>query len=165
MDLTPYLETFRRQLVATAEAGGPEVSRAADLLATSLEASARLCLMQALADAADEVTSKLSGASVEVRLRGGEAELVVTELPAEPAPAATPPPAEAASGDVARVTLRLPEHLKDAVERAATAEGISVNAWLVRAITHAVAGRSTPPGGSSSTFPPGRIRISGFARA
>src|SRR5690606_18967181 len=109
MDLTPYLETFRRQLAATAEAGGPEVSRAADLLATALDASARLCLMQALADAADEVTAKLTDASVEVRLRGGEAELVVTELPTEPTPTAASPPVETGGGDVARITLRLPE--------------------------------------------------------
>lgn len=164
MDLTPHLETFRRQLAATAEAGGPEVRRAAELLGTAIDASARLCLMQTLSEAADEVTSQLSNASVEVRLRGGEAELVVTELPVEPTPAPAPPPAET-SGDVARITLRLPESLKETVEQAATAEGISVNAWLVRAISTAVSGRPTPPGGPTYPFPSGRARISGFARA
>ena len=164
MDLTPYLETFRQQLTATAEAGSPEVRRAAELLGTAIDASARLCLMQALADAADEVTSQLINASVEVRLRGGGAELVVTELMSEPAPTPTTPSADT-SGDVARITLRLPENLKEAVEQAATAEGISVNAWLVRAISTAVTGRPTPSAGSTPPFPPGRARISGFARA
>jgi hypothetical protein len=177
MDLTPYLEALRRDLAASAAPGGPEVSRAAELLSGSLEASARLCLMEALADAADEVTSKLGTASVEVRLRGREADLVVTEIThpePEPAPAAPPPPGVAeGSGDVARITLRLPEGLKESVERAASNEGISVNAWLVRAITGAVSGRPTPPGPPPPPypppFPPGRAsfgkRVTGYAQA
>jgi hypothetical protein len=35
------------------------------------------------------------------------------------------------------MTLRLPEHLKVRVEEAASRQGISVNAWLVRAISAA----------------------------
>ncbi|HEY8473392.1 MAG TPA: toxin-antitoxin system HicB family antitoxin [Natronosporangium sp.] len=177
MDLTPYLEALRRDLAASAAPGGPEVSRAAELLAGSLEASARLCLMEALADAADEVTTKLGTASVEVRLRGREADLVVTEIThpePEPAPPAPPPaaaPTADGSGDVARITLRLPEGLKESVERAASAEGISVNAWLVRAIAAAVSGRPSqpPPSPSFPPFPPGRAsfgkRVTGFAQA
>jgi hypothetical protein len=174
MDLTPYLDGLRRDLVASAAASGDEVSRTAELLASSLDAAARLCLMEALADAAAEVTTKLSAASVEVRLRGREADLVVTELaPApEPEPAAMPGPVSAApdgsGSDVARITLRLPEGLKEQVEQASSNEGISVNAWLVRAIAAAVSGRrSGPP--ASHTFPPGRAsfgkRVSGYAQA
>jgi hypothetical protein len=40
-----------------------------------------------------------------------------------------------------RITLRLPEKLKAAVEGAAEQEGISTNAWLVRTIAHAVESR------------------------
>lgn len=171
MDLTPYLETLRRDLTAAVAAGGAEVARAGELLAGSLDASARLALLEALSDAAAEVTTKLPDASVEVRLRGREAELVVTSLePAEPEPApvpATPPPGDP-SGDVARITLRLPEQLKESVEQAATAEGISVNAWLVRAINAAVSGSHVPPLGGTA-FPPGRAsfgrRITGYAQA
>jgi hypothetical protein len=141
MDLTPYLDALRRDLAATAAPGGDEVSRAAELLTGSLDASARLCLMEALADAAAEITTKLGGtATVDVRLRGREADLVVTELAGQPAMPAAPAPV-AESGDVARITLRLPEPLKEEVERAAAAEGISVNSWLVRAVgaaTHQV---------------------------
>jgi hypothetical protein len=175
MDLTPYLEALRRDLAASAAPGGPEVGRAAELLAGSLEASARLCLMEALADAADEVTTKLGTASVEVRLRGREADLVVTEIAhpePEPAPTAPPPGVAEGSGDVARITLRLPEGLKESVERAAAGEGISVNAWLVRAITAAVTGRPTappPPPPPFPPFPPGRAsfgkRVTGYAEA
>src|SRR5687767_10277354 len=134
MDLSPYLETLRRDLAASAAAGGAEIERTAGVLAGALDAAARLCLLEALSDAAAEITSKLETATVDVRLRGREADLVVTEAAyAEEAPVAAPPPADPA-GDVARITLRLPESLKEAVERAAAAEGISVNAWLVRAI-------------------------------
>ena len=79
MELSPYLDGLRRDLTASAAAGGAEVARAAELLGGSLEASARLCLLEALSDAAAEITSKLTRATVDVQLRGREAHLVVTE--------------------------------------------------------------------------------------
>jgi hypothetical protein len=172
MDLTPYLDALRRDLASAASAGGDEVTRAGELLAGSLDASARLCLMEALSDAAAEVTTKLGTASVEVRLRGREADLVVTAIDhAEPEPAPAGPPQSETAGDVARITLRLPEQLKESVERAAATEGISVNAWLVRAIWGAVSGPRTPPPPppGPSSFPPGRAsfgrRVTGYAQA
>jgi HicB family len=178
MDLTSYLDALRRDLAAAAAPGGPDVTRAADLLGGSLEASARLCLLEALSDASAEITSKLGTANVpaavEVRLRGREAQFVVTSQAAAE-PAAQPTDAESTtgapagppideSGDVSRITLRLPEALKAAVEQAAAAEGISVNAWLVRAVGTAVAGRHVPP---SPPPTPGRTgrRVTGFAQA
>ena len=99
MDLTPYIEGLQRDLAATAAPGGPDVTRAAELLTGSIEASARLCLLEALSDAAAEITTKLGTATVDVRLRGREADLIVTELapprrrtaPRRPAPSPTPP--------------------------------------------------------------------------
>jgi hypothetical protein len=165
MELSPYLETLGRDLAAAAAAGGPEVTRAADLLAGALDASARLCLLEALSDAAAEITTKLDSASVEVRLHGREADLVVTPA-AEPVSAPPPPvTGDGGGGDLARITLRLPEWLKQEVERAANLSGTSVNAWLVDAITASVKAGPTPksfpmqPGGK-----PGR-RITGFAQA
>jgi hypothetical protein len=165
MDLSNYLAGLRSDLTAAAAPGGPEVAGAAELLAGSIEASARLALLEALSDAAAEITTKLSTATVEVRLRGREAQFVVTEQPAaeraqEPAPVA--PAGAVADGDVARITLRLPESLKEAVERSSAAEGISVNAWLVRAITQIVTQGQLAP-----ATPPTRTgrRISGWAQA
>lgn len=161
MDLTPYIEGLRRDLVATAAHGGPDVSRAAELLTGSLEASTRLCLLEALSEAMAEITTKLRGSTVDIRLRGREADLTVTELTVtEPIDV---PVALADSGELSRITLRLPEHLKEQAEHAAAAEGASVNAWLVRAITAAVNGRHSGTPGAPVTHT-GR-RLTGFAQA
>jgi len=165
MDLTPYLETLRADLAAAAAPGGPETARAAELLGHSLEASARLALLEALSDAAAEITTELQDASVEVRLRGRSADFVVNQAAVEPAVVAPAPALEA--GDLTRLTLRMPESLKTHVEQAAAAEGISVNSWLVRAVAAAAtrpAGPPIPPG--PPPFP-GRSgkRVTGFFQA
>jgi hypothetical protein len=162
MDLTPYLEALRADLTAAAAPGGPETARAAELLGHSLEASARLALLEALSDAAAEITTRLRDASVEVRLRGREADLVVDHDVAEPA--AQQPPAAVDGGDLTRLTLRMPEALKAHVEQTAAAEGISVNAWLVRAVTAAVNRPAGPPPRPSSGGRFGKT-ITGFAQA
>ena len=73
-----------------------------------------------------------------------EPDFVVTEAaedrPAEEAPVHAPPtPAEGDEGAVARINLRLPEQLKAGVEEAARRERLSVNSWLVRAVSGALA--------------------------
>src|SRR5437773_7704752 len=124
MDLTPYLEALRRDLAATAAPGGADVERAADLLAGSLEASVRLCLLEALSDAAAEITTQLPATSVEVRLRGRQADLVVTDAggppppPVPPRPPPQPLPPIRDTPAVARLTPRLPQPLPPALEPA-----------------------------------------------
>ncbi|WP_119730489.1 toxin-antitoxin system HicB family antitoxin [Thermomonospora amylolytica] len=168
MDLMPYVENLRRELAVAAEAGGPDARALAERLTGVLESAARLTLLEALSAAADEITRDLAPGSVDVRLRGGDPEFVVT--PPQPGPssegavggAETAPPAGPPAGEeggTARVTLRLPEHLKLRVEEAAGRQGISVNAWLVRAISAAFepgtgsrpADRPQPPSGRSYT--------------
>ncbi|MEU8002955.1 toxin-antitoxin system HicB family antitoxin [Catellatospora sp. NPDC049111] len=161
MDLSPYLESLRRDLAAAAAPAGDDVARTAELLTLALDASARLCLIEVLADASAEITTKLDGPTVEVRIRGREADLVVTTLaaPAHETPLAAPDPLLTEGGDQARLTLRLPEQLKEAAERAAAAEGISVNSWLVRATANALRPVTPPP-----TSHLGR-RVTGWAQA
>jgi predicted HicB family RNase H-like nuclease len=161
MELTPYLEALRADLAAAAAPGGPDVARAAEMLSYSLEASARLALLEALSDAAAEITTRLRDASVEVRLRGREADLVVNHTAA--VAEATPDVPMSDGGDLARLTLRMPEALKTHVEQSAAVEGISVNAWLVRAVAAAVNRPSSPPPSSPGSRS-GR-RITGFAQA
>lgn len=125
----------------------------AELLGASLDSSVRLVIMDALSQAAAEITAALPGSTVEVRLRGRDPEIVVTH--AEPAPAQQDPmeaiSVESDTGTV-RVTLRLPEPLKNAVEDAATRGAVSVNSWLVKAVKQTLSsptsrrGRTTPTG-------------------
>ena len=170
MDLTPYVEQLRRELVASAEVGGDEARALAERLTGPLEASLRLALLSALSTAAEEITSQLAPGAVDVRLRGGDLGFVVSAPPpaaddlGAPGPAAesaaAPPPGpDADDGGTARITLRLPEQLKTRVEDAAGRDGYSVNAWLVRAVTAAVQRpQSAPPSRSGK-------RITGFAQA
>lgn len=141
MDITPYVDSLRRDLLAAAEAGGPEVAAAADRLGRALEPATRLALMEALSQAAAEITSAMPSGGVDVRLDGRDLAFVVDSAPpAPPAPptAPTPPPGPAGETEdddaVARITLRLPESLKQKAEDAAAASGSSLNTWLVQAI-------------------------------
>ncbi|MDN3259522.1 toxin-antitoxin system HicB family antitoxin [Streptomyces sp. CSDS2] len=152
MDLTPYVETLRRELAVAAEAGGEDARELAERLTAPLESAARLTMLNVLSAAMDEVTRDLAPGSVDVRLRGLDPEFVVA-LPAVeaggPAEPAAPvetfkAPAEGDEGGTARVNLRLPAQLKARAEEAASREGLSVNAWLVRAVSAAVDGGSRP---------------------
>jgi hypothetical protein len=59
-----------------------------------------------------------------------------------------------------RLTLRMPETLKARVETAADTAGVSVNAWLVRAVTQAL----SSPSGRTARPSVGK-RYTGFARS
>lgn len=161
MDLSSYVESLRSDVTAAAAVGGSDVARAAELVADALDPALRLVLLDVLTDAADEITAGLDGPVVEVRLRGREPELVVTgqEHAAEPA-FAPPPPAD--DEGTARLTLRLPETLKARAEESAAAEGVSVNTWLVRAVSRALFAPPPPP---PPPWPAGPRRITGFGRA
>jgi hypothetical protein len=159
MDLTPYVDALRSDLEAAAAAGGDGARETARLLGGALDSSLRLCLLDALSAMAAEVTEAAEPMSVEIRMHGREPQVVVTvaDAPA-PAEAAPPRPDDDDEGGTARITLRLPEALKVQAEHRANAEGLSVNAWLVRS----VAGTLRP---STSSFPTGGRRLSGFARS
>jgi hypothetical protein len=153
MDLTPYVDTLRRELAVAAEAGGDEARELAERLTAPLESATRLTMLNVLSAAMDEVTRELAPGSVDVRLRGLDPDFVVTPpptfsgAPAEPAPVEafrSPAPAEGDEGGTARINLRLPAHLKARAEEAASREGLSVNAWLVRAVSAAVDGGTQP---------------------
>jgi hypothetical protein len=143
MDLAPYAENLHRELAVAADAGGEEARALAERLAAPLESAVRLMLLDALSAAADEITRDLAPGSVELRLRSGEPSFVVTpapvDEPGDPGAAAPVVPPEDDDRETARINLRLAGQLKAGVERAATREGLSVNAWLVRVVAAALA--------------------------
>jgi hypothetical protein len=141
MDITPYVDSLRRDLVAAAEAGSDELKQAAERLTYALDPSARLALMEAISHAAAEITAELPEGSVDVRLVGRELDFVVEIAPPSAMPAPPPPPAppvpEEDDGDLARITLRIPEAVKARAEEKAAAAGQSLNTWMVGVVRSA----------------------------
>lgn len=134
MDITPYVESLRQDLLTTADAGGTETRAAAERLLPGLEPAVRLALMDALSQAAAEITSELPAGSVEVRLRGREPELVV-DVPQAPTTAPLPPEDEDDGGEaLTRITVRIPESVKARAEELAARSGRSLNSWIVGAL-------------------------------
>ena len=180
MDLRPYVDNIHHQLAIAAEAGGDEARALAQRLSAPLDSAIRLTLHEVLAKAAEEITTELAPASVDLRLRGRDPEFVVTapRLPQaveagggteEPGGAAWPATPEsqptAPDGDegaIARINLRLPEHLKSRVEDAAARQGLSINAWLVRAAAAAL--ERTDIARRSERAPRGAQRYTGWSR-
>jgi hypothetical protein len=145
MNLTPYVDRLRDELATAAVSRDEEARTLAERLVAPLESAMRLALLEALSEAADEITRELAPGSVEVRLRGRDPEFTVATAPAAQANAGygvpDMPEAAAAAGDrggTSRINLRLPDDLKNRVEEAASRERMSVNSWLVRAATRAL---------------------------
>lgn len=149
MNLTIVLEGLQEDLQGLAELGDERSAQVARRLGDVLSSTLRLKLLDLLSQAAVELSSKLPSGHVEVRLAGQEPELVFVDSAADAAGAA----GEELS---ARISLRLPESLKSAVEKAAAREGVSTNAWLVRAIARATESRPVHVTGK---------RLSGYAQS
>ncbi|MEU8664269.1 hypothetical protein [Actinoplanes philippinensis] len=171
MELRPYIDALRHELALAAAAGGEDARELAERLTAPLESATRLALLDALSEAAAEITRDLAPGSVDLRLRNREPSFVVTPAPADPWTDASPPPpdpvpapAPAPGEDEAtvRISLRLPEHLKGRIEQAAARDGVSINTWLIRAAAAAADGdRQRPP---TVTPTSGAQRFTGWVR-
>jgi hypothetical protein len=149
METAKFVEKLEQDLASVAALGGDAVADAAERLIQALRGSASLRLMETLGEAALEISAQLPEGHVEVRLVGPDPQLVYV------APERTEPEAVSAEdGLAARITLRLYESLKRELEAAAAREGLSVNAFVVRALSRSVA---SPPRRTSR-------RLTGYAR-
>jgi hypothetical protein len=150
--LTPHVTAIQTDLAAAASLGDEATAEAARRLADALGSSLQLRLLELLGEAALDVTAQLPSGHVEVRLAGREPQLVVV---VEPEEAAEPQP----TGDdaSARITLRLAEALKAAIEKAADREQVSTNTWIVRTLMRALDSR--PPRVRTGN------RLQGFAQS
>jgi hypothetical protein len=151
MEIDAYVQALREDLARVAAVGDESTARAAELLAVALESSFGRRLQEALAEAALELSAQLEDGRVEVRVAGGDPELIYVN---ETVAVAAEPTDEAST---ARITLRLPESLKSRLEAAAAASGQSLNTWLVQALSRAVEPRPTTGGH--------RRRLSGYGRS
>src|SRR5207245_1772740 len=115
MHTTTHIEGLQADLAAAAGVGGGEAMRMAERLAQAIEPALRLRLLDVLSEAALELNAQLQSGHVDVRLAGRDVEMIYTEGAAEERPAPD-------DDQAARITLRLPESLKQRAESAATGE-------------------------------------------
>lgn len=150
MQLESHIQAIQQDLAATAGLGDEATREAAQRLIEALGSTLHLRLLDVLGEAALEIGGQLELGRIEVRLAGREPELVVVIDEASDTGAL-------ALGDehMGRISLRLPESLKEKVEAAADREGISTNAWLVRAIARVL---------DSPSSRRSRNRMQGYAR-
>jgi Arc-like DNA binding domain len=161
MDLSPYIESVRVGVANASSLADEQTQHVAERLGTAIQSSTRLALIQALSDAAGSISAEMAPSSVELRIVGQDPEFVVSIQTAEAEPTLLLPDAEpepGATGEspnepddepVARITLRLPQSVKERVDEMASSDGISTNAWLIRAVMDALADR----GGSRPEWP------------
>jgi hypothetical protein len=131
MNISAILDALRTDVETTAESGDKKTTEAVIRMGRLLEASVRVQIMDAMSEAAAELSQELPTGRVEVRIAGGDISLTFVrdqddagDLPVDE--------------DSARITLRLPESLKTQAESSASQEGVSMNAWLVRAVKRAL---------------------------
>lgn len=141
MNISIVIDSLKEDLSDVAELGDERAAGVARRLVDVLGSTLRLRLLDVLSQAALELSTKLPSGHVEVRLAGQDPEFVYVEEEA-----GDPGVGEELS---ARITLRLPEGLKQSVEQAAAREGVSVNTWLVRALARSVESRG----------PSGHVRV------
>ncbi|HLY85131.1 MAG TPA: toxin-antitoxin system HicB family antitoxin [Gaiellaceae bacterium] len=152
MQIDGYIQALREDLVRMASLGDETTSRAAELLSVAIEASLARRLQDVLAEAALELNAQLDAAHVEVRIAGRDPELVLVR---EDGTALEP----VDGAFSARITLRLPESLKQRVESAAARDGASVNTWLVQALQRSVESKS------NRSISGSRNRLTGYGRS
>jgi len=146
MNVAAFVEALQQDLANVAGIGDDAVAEAARRISAALESSLRLRLTDALGEAAAELANQLPDGHVEVRVTGGEPELVYVPDPGAPP---TPTSLEDLS---ARITLRLPETLKAIVDAAAQEAGVSANTWLLQQIHRSAdPKRRNQPGGRRMT--------------
>ncbi len=150
MQIDGTIQALREDLARVAALGDENTSRAAELLSAAIESSLGRRLQDVLAEAALELNDQLESSHVEVRVSGHDLQLVLVREDGT-----VPEPADEAFS--ARITLRLPESLKQRVESSAAREGSSVNTWLVQALQRAVESRRPSSHGS-------RNRLTGYGR-
>lgn len=157
MDLSPYIESVRTGVANASSLADEQTQHVAERLGAAIESTTRLALIEALSDAAGTISAELAPSSVELRMVGTDPEFVVSIQTGEAEPTLLmpeadregggteePPATEAEDEPVARITLRLPQSVKARVDEMASSEGISTNAWLIRAVMDALSERSGP---------------------
>lgn len=128
MKMSLVVDGLRSDVVAVGDVGDDAVAEVAERIAAVLGRSVPGRVLDLLSDAAAELSAELPEGRVEIRVAGDDVDLAYVADEHVPA-------AGEGDGDLsARISLRLGEGLKSRLEERATAEGISVNAFIVRTL-------------------------------
>ena len=152
MQLDSHIQAIQEDLAATAGLGDEATARAAQRLSEALASTLHLRLLDLLGEAALEIGGQLGAGRVEVRLAGREPELVVVMEDSSDS-------VHMASGEElsGRISLRLPESLKNSIEEAAASRKASRP-------THGSSAHIARVLDSRSHHRRGRNRIQGYAQ-
>ncbi len=172
MELHSYVTRIHQEVANAVALAGPEAQAGADRLLTALDPALRLVILEALTDAAAEITTALPSGNVDARLRGRDLTFVVEGVGStDSEAAASVRPGDAAFDDLGeqvRLTLRLSEGLKTRAEELSNELGQSLNSWLVDTVRGATSGSGigdawpAPPKAPRPPKSPGR-KQSGWA--
>jgi hypothetical protein len=142
MKMSLIVDGLRSDVVAVGELGDDTVAEVAERIADVLSRSVPGRVLDLLSDAAAELTASLPEGRVDIRVAGDDIDMtyVGDEL-------SSLPPAAGAGDDLsARVTLRLSEGLKSRLEQGATADGVSVNTFIVRMLERGTSSKRSRSG-------------------
>jgi hypothetical protein len=139
MQLEQHIAQVQEQLRAAAALGDERAREIAAALAIAAAPAVRLAVLNALASAADEITSALldypGSPAISVRLDGDQ---LVTDVHVTQQATELEDTRRDDGEANARISLRLSEALKAEIDAAAEEDGVSVNTWLVRAASAAL---------------------------
>ena len=157
MDLASHVTALRLALEETA-ADDEAVQGLAHRMAATQGPALQLQLLDLLGEVALEVSPQLPDGRLDLQLVGRDAVLVYR---ADERPSVGPATPVDEGSETSRLTVRMPEALKSAIESAADAENVSTNTWLVAAARL----RLSPSGTSTSTPVTSKKRITGYVQA
>jgi hypothetical protein len=152
MQTSWFTDTLQADLEAVGSLGSEKAARVAERLIAVTIPLAKARMLEAFSLAANELADALDVDGVDLRVNGDEVTFVASERHEPPVP---PRPADGGS-EQARFSLRLPDDLKARIDERASADGVSTNTWIVRALEGSL--------GRAPRNAPGR-RLSGFGRS
>lgn len=140
MQLSQAIAGLEAAVETQLSVASPEAAEIGTQLLAALQPAIEKSFVDLLCMAAAEISSQLPGYDVDVKLVGGEPELVVSSR--DP----LPPPPLSDDDSEARITVRLPSYLKDLIAEAASSSGDSVNSFVIDALRNQAHSPKTVPG-------------------
>ena len=126
MEMSGFVDQVLLDLGTLGRLGGPDLEASVERVAEPFELTLRNRFLDALAVIASELNIDLPGGHLEVRLDADSVSLAYVQEQQFIR--------ETREELDSRVTLRIPEPLKNRMESAAAADHVSVNSWLLHLI-------------------------------